>query len=455
MSNEISIVVRVQNAASRGFDRIGQAAVGMNAAIDAAGSALESIDAIQQSGANKAAKRAQSQNDVNQAMLDSEQAANDLKQATIDANQAQLDATQAQNDYNEAVKKFGANSEEAKQAQADLSQAQADSTQATTDMKQAQIDATQAQIDLNAAQRELNPTAVQQASQKFQELAPAIGLAAIAAQSFGSIMNVTRIRTIATAAATRTMAVAQRLLNIAMRMNPIGLVITALLLLATGLVMAYKRSATFRAIVQGAFAATKAAASAMLSVVRAVLNSLGGLLSSAGSKARTFLSVSRAAFNSVASVVRSVVGKIRSSFGGLYAAITNPVRSAVNAVNSWLNGLLNFASSIPGRIGNSIKGAIPGFAHGGVVGQAASGATSSGLTMTGEHGPELLSLPPGTRVRSNPDTRRMGGLGGGGVAAVSLEVKSGGSKLDDLLVELLRRSIRAGGGNVQAVLGRN
>ena len=42
-------------------------------------------------------------------------------------------------------------------------------------------------------------------------------------------------------------------LNIAMRLNPIGLVVTALIALGTALVVAYKRSATFRKIVDGAF----------------------------------------------------------------------------------------------------------------------------------------------------------------------------------------------------------
>jgi hypothetical protein len=37
---------------------------------------------------------------------------------------------------------------------------------------------------------------------------------------------------------------------------------------------------------------------------------------------------------------------------------------------------------------------------------------------------------------------------------VVIELRSGGSKLDDLLVEVLRNSIRVKGGDVQAVLGR-
>ncbi|MFE1192935.1 phage tail protein [Streptomyces olivaceoviridis] len=45
-------------------------------------------------------------------------------------------------------------------------------------------------------------------------------------------------------------------------------------------------------------------------------------------------------------------------------------------------------------------------AAGGIVGAAASGGLRSGLTLVGEHGPELADLPMGSRVWSNPDTRR-------------------------------------------------
>jgi hypothetical protein len=62
-------------------------------------------------------------------------------------------------------------------------------------------------------------------------------------------------------------------------------------------------------------------------------------------------------------------------------------------------------------------------------------------------------LPAGSRVRSNPDTERI--LSGGRREPVVLEVRSGGSRIDDLLVEILRKAIRAQGGDVQLVLGRN
>ncbi|EFL29541.1 predicted protein [Streptomyces viridochromogenes DSM 40736] len=45
-------------------------------------------------------------------------------------------------------------------------------------------------------------------------------------------------------------------------------------------------------------------------------------------------------------------------------------------------------------------------AAGGIVGAASGGARGS-WTLVGEHAPELVRLPFGSRVYSGPDTRRM------------------------------------------------
>jgi hypothetical protein len=91
------------------------------------------------------------------------------------------------------------------------------------------------------------------------------------------------------------------------------------------------------------------------------------------------------------------------------------------------------------------------FEHGGITG-AAGGGPRGRTTLVGEHGPELVDLAPGSQVHSNPDTERMIKSNGHG-GPVVLELRSSGSRLDDLLLEVLRNSIRVKGGNVQLVLG--
>lgn len=106
--------------------------------------------------------------------------------------------------------------------------------------------------------------------------------------------------------------------------------------------------------------------------------------------------------------------------------------------------------------------------------KAAGGVVGSGLTWVGEHGPELLDPGAGSRVYSNPDSKRLWAQGqapwssmlntprGSSAPAPSapaarpepivLELRSSGSPLDEFLLQLLRRAIKDRGGNVNVVL---
>jgi hypothetical protein len=92
--------------------------------------------------------------------------------------------------------------------------------------------------------------------------------------------------------------------------------------------------------------------------------------------------------------------------------IVGEVKSKIEAFASWL-GSLKFANPFAGLGGGT---SIPGTtvdSHGFVGGAQAFGTLSApgGITLVGERGPELVSLPVGSRVWSNADTRSM--LGGG------------------------------------------
>ncbi len=95
-----------------------------------------------------------------------------------------------------------------------------------------------------------------------------------------------------------------------------------------------------------------------------------------------------------------------------------------------------------------------GYAHGGIVG-AATGGLHGGLRMVGEHGPELVELPPGTRVNSNADTERIMGSGGGGIPAIIVQLAVDGRVLAEQMIEPTRELVRQlGGGSVQRYLGQ-
>jgi phage-related protein len=187
--------------------------------------------------------------------------------------------------------------------------------------------------------------------------------------------------TLAQAGATRVMTVAQRALNLAMRANPIGIIITVLAALGAALVVAYKKSETFRRIVDGAFKIVKNTAMAVGSAIKNAFS---------------------AAFNFVRGAWNSTVG----GFGF--------------SIPSW----------VPGVGGKEFR--IPRMHTGGIV--------------PGAPGQEVLRiLQAGERVTP---ANQAGAAGG------ALVLRSDGSRLMRLLMEIIREAIRVEGGNVQVVLGQ-
>lgn len=170
-------------------------------------------------------------------------------------------------------------------------------------------------------------------------------------------LGIQKVAMVGSAIATNGMAIAQKALNLAMRLNPIGLVITALILLGTGLVIAYKKSATFRAIVQGAFAGVKTAM---------------GWVVTAGGKVWEFF--------------KFIGPKIAGAFKGLAATITAPFRAAFDGIKwLWNNTIGGKGFSVPDWV-PSIGGkgfTIPYFHTGGIV-SGALGSESLAMVKSGE-----------------------------------------------------------------------
>jgi hypothetical protein len=83
-----------------------------------------------------------------------------------------------------------------------------------------------------------------------------------------------------------------------------------------------------------------------------------------------------------------------------------------------------------------------------------TGGVAGGWTMVGERGAELVRLPFGSQVTSANQTAALMAGGSAAPAPVVLELRSSGSAVDDMLLQILRRAVRARGGNVQLVLGR-
>lgn len=158
----------------------------------------------------------------------------------------------------------------------------------------------------------------------------------------------------ASAAATKAWAIAQRLLNVAMRANPIGLVITAIAALVAGFVIAYKKSATFRKIVDGALSAVGRAGKWLGRTIKPVLSAI---VKGARAVGGGFQWLWRKAVKPVASWIGDKVTK-------LWRGVVKPILSVWKSVltgdlgGAWTK-LKNLASNALGAIVRGVK-AVPG-----------------------------------------------------------------------------------------------
>lgn len=135
----------------------------------------------------------------------------------------------------------------------------------------------------------------------------------------------------------------------------------------------------------------------------------------------------------IVGLFRAIPGALRGIFSGLAGLITGPIQAAIqgirNAWNSTLGGKgFSAPSWVPGIGGKGFH--IPYLHSGGVV--------------PGPRGANVLTM------LQAGETVTPAGAGG----RVVLELRSGGTRLDDALVEILARAIGNRGGNVQLVLGR-
>jgi hypothetical protein len=184
-----------------------------------------------------------------------------------------------------------------------------------------------------------------------------------------------------------------------MAANPLFLVIAGVALLVTGFIVAYKKSETFRNIVNSTFEAVKSGAKAMGDVFMKVGEAL-------------FFPY-KTAFNLIADAWNNTVGRLSFSIPG------------------WVPGIGGNGWDVPD---------IPHFANGGTMSYA-------GFSWVGERGPELVKQPAGSRVIPANQT---GAYRGGGQMTLVIQGPS-----DDLFVQWLRKQARVlGGGNVQAAFGR-
>lgn len=168
-----------------------------------------------------------------------------------------------------------------------------------------------------------------------------INNAIASARAAGATVRKTAVETIA-AVKTRALAIAQGILNAVMSANPIALVVIAIVALIAIFIIAYKRSETFRNIVQGAFRAVKAAASALWDGIK---TAFGGIVD-AGGKIIDFF---RRLPGRVVGFFKDLPGKLRDLGSRL--------------INAFVDGMKAVGGLIVDALSNLIPGPIKSFLH--------------------------------------------------------------------------------------------
>lgn len=195
--------------------------------------------------------------------------------------------------------------------------------------------------------------------------------------------------------------VAQWAWNVAMSANPIGLIVIGIAVLVGALVWVATKTRFFQTVWTTSWGAIKGVAVDFWHWMQALPGRFGSL---------------------GLSIVKVITWPYRTAFNFIADAWNNTVGQLSWSVPGWVPGVGGKSVSAP-RLSH--------FHRGGVV--------------PGAPGSEMLAvLQAGERVTP---------AGGGGAATV-IEIRSGGSRMDDLLLELLRSAIKDRGGNVQVVLGR-
>lgn len=249
----------------------------------------------------------------------------------------------------------------------------------------------------------------------FAALGGAMEGASVAAQAFadaGDLVNfvtdlgigkqtLLKAQTIATtaaqkgaAAASKAWTVAQGALNVVLSANPIGLVVLAVAALVAGFVIAYKKSDTFREIVDKAFSKIKSVAQDVAGFFTTNVPAAFQKVTDAAGKVPAFFEKIKDTaadvikdvkdkFGDMVDFFKGLPGEIGGIFTGLWSGIAGTLADALNNVLGLPLKIPEIDTKIPGvgKIGGQTL--IPELAEGGIV-------TKRTLAIIGEAGPEAV-----------------------------------------------------------------
>lgn len=190
------------------------------------------------------------------------------------------------------------------------------------------------------------------------------------------------------AAVTKVAAAAQLALNLVMAANPVVLVVLAVIALVAALVLAYKKSETFRNIVNAVFGAIAKTVSTVVEFIKAnwakLLVFLTGPIGAA-----VVLIVKN--WDRIQAGAASVVKWVKDKWGDLTGMLSGPVEAAKNAISGAFDAVLNKVQSVI----NTVQALYDKLV---ALKNAATGANTRGPTNTQD---DLDRLSSGRAGRGN------------------------------------------------------
>lgn len=127
-------------------------------------------------------------------------------------------------------------------------------------------------------------------------------------------------------AITRVLAIAQTLLNLALSANPIGLIVIGIAALVAGLILAYKKSETFRNIVNGAFGAIAKTVGAVVGFIKSQWKTMLAILLGPIGLAVAGIIKYR---DKITGAFSAAIGWVKSHWKTILALLTGPIGIAV------------------------------------------------------------------------------------------------------------------------------
>lgn len=153
--------------------------------------------------------------------------------------------------------------------------------------------------------------------------------------------------TVVAGEATKGFTAAQWLMNVALEANPILLIITGLVALGVALVVAYKKSATFRAIVTGAFHAIQVVVAAVVGFIKNHWQLLLGIITGPIGLAVVFVVKH---FGQIKNGAGDVISWVKGHWPLLLAILTGPFGLAVLLIVKKWHAITSFFKGLPGTI---------------------------------------------------------------------------------------------------------